>query len=118
MVQVHWKNIGQGAVRRNRGGRCVRRLLPRQGSLVSLGRIVLRMLILLLLQWLGKQSFLNDPTSLDLDLYPGLIFLKHYPGNPEDPSLNFAVADEGEISYRIGDFGAQYMLKIWHRADG
>ncbi len=76
------------------------------------------MLILLLLQWLGKQSFLNDPTSLDLDLYPGLIFLKHYPGNPEDPSLNFAVADEGEISYRIGDFGAQYMLKIWHRADG
>ena len=58
------------------------------------GFIVLPTLILLLLQWLGEQSFLNDPTSLDLDLYQGLIFLKHYPGNPEDLLLNFTVADE------------------------
>jgi len=43
------------------------------------------MLILLLLQWLGEESLLNDPTSLDLDLYQGLIFLKHYPRNPRRP---------------------------------
>ena len=58
------------------------------------GCIILPTLILLLLQWLGEQSFLNDPTSLDLDLYQGLIFLKHYPGNPEDLLLNFTVADK------------------------
>jgi len=44
---------------------------------------------------LGKQSFLDDLVSLDLDLYNGLIFLKHYAGNPEDLSLNFTVAVEG-----------------------
>jgi ubiquitin-protein ligase E3 C len=48
------------------------------------------------LQWLGKQrSFLDDLVSLDPDLYQGLIFLKHYTGNPEDLSLNFTVAVEG-----------------------
>jgi ubiquitin-protein ligase E3 C len=45
------------------------------------------------LLWLGKhKSFLDDLVSLDPDLYHGLIFLKHYTGNPEDPSLNFTVA--------------------------
>ncbi|KAK7006156.1 HECT-domain-containing protein [Favolaschia claudopus] len=51
-----------------------------------------------LAKWLGKQSFLDDLASLDPDLYSGLIFLKHYAGNPEDLSLNFTVAVE--------DFGA------------
>lgn len=46
-------------------------------------------------QWLGKQSFLDDLASLDPELYNGLIFLKHYAGNPEDLSLNFTVAVEG-----------------------
>ena len=59
-------------------------------------RIVLPTLIRVL-QWLGKQSFLDDLASLDPDLYQGLIFLKHYPGNPEELSLNFTIADEGEI---------------------
>jgi ubiquitin-protein ligase E3 C len=53
-------------------------------------------LTFLLPQWLGKQSFLDDLASLDPDLYQGLIFLKHYPGNAEDLSLNFTIADEGE----------------------
>jgi len=47
-----------------------------------------------LAKWLGKQSFLDDLSSLDPDLYQGLIFLKHYTGNPEDLSLNFTVAVE------------------------
>jgi len=47
-----------------------------------------------LAKWLGKQNFLDDLASLDPDLYQGLIFLKHYPGNPEDLSLNFTVVDE------------------------
>lgn len=46
-------------------------------------------------QWLGKQSFLDDLASLDPELYQGLIFLKHYTGNPEDLSLNFAAAVDG-----------------------
>ncbi|KAG6816046.1 hypothetical protein H0H93_008491, partial [Arthromyces matolae] len=41
--------------------------------------------------WLGKQSYLDDLASLDPDLYNGLIFLKHYAGNPEDLSLNFTI---------------------------
>jgi len=45
-------------------------------------------------QWLGKSSFLDDLASLDPDLYHGLLFLKRYPGNPEDLSLNFTVAIE------------------------
>ncbi|GBE82990.1 HECT-domain-containing protein [Sparassis latifolia] len=47
-----------------------------------------------LAKWLGKQSFLDDLASLDPELYQGLIFLKHYTGNPEDLSLNFTVAEE------------------------
>ncbi|KAJ7168585.1 HECT-domain-containing protein [Mycena filopes] len=47
-----------------------------------------------LAKWLGKQSFLDDLASLDPELYNGLIFLKHYAGNPEDLSLNFTVAIE------------------------
>ncbi|KAJ7148938.1 HECT-domain-containing protein [Mycena crocata] len=47
-----------------------------------------------LAKWLGKQSFLDDLASLDPELYNGLIFLKHYDGNPEDLSLNFTVAVE------------------------
>ncbi|KAJ3505226.1 hypothetical protein NLJ89_g7531 [Agrocybe chaxingu] len=41
-----------------------------------------------------RQSFLDDLASLDPELYNGLIFLKHYAGNPEDLSLNFTVAIE------------------------
>ncbi len=48
------------------------------------------------LQWLGKQSFLDDLASLDPELYSGLIFLKHYTGNMEELSLNFTMAEEGE----------------------
>ena len=48
----------------------------------------------MVLQWLGKQSWLDDLASLDPELYQGLIFLKHYTGNPEDLSLNFTVAQE------------------------
>lgn len=47
-----------------------------------------------LAKWLGKQSFLDDLASLDPDLYNGLIFLKHYNGNPEDLSLTFTVDEE------------------------
>ncbi|KAF9009589.1 hypothetical protein BDQ17DRAFT_1388399 [Cyathus striatus] len=47
-----------------------------------------------LAKWLGKQNFLDDLNSLDPELYNGLIFLKHYPGNPEDLALNFTVAIE------------------------
>ncbi|KAF9445554.1 HECT-domain-containing protein [Macrolepiota fuliginosa MF-IS2] len=52
--------------------------------------------------WLGKQSFLDDLASLDPELYNGLIFLKHYTGNPEDLSLNFTVAvDEFGVTKSI-----------------
>jgi hypothetical protein len=55
------------------------------------GKISLRQYLL----WLGKQkSFLDDLASLDPDRYQGLIFLKHYAGNPESPSLNFTVTVE------------------------
>ncbi|TDL28807.1 HECT-domain-containing protein [Rickenella mellea] len=47
-----------------------------------------------LAKWLGKQSFLDDLASLDPELYQGLIFLKHYSGDPEELSLNFTVADD------------------------
>jgi ubiquitin-protein ligase E3 C len=58
-----------------------------------------------LAKWLGKQkSFLDDLASLDPDLYQGLIFLKHYTGNPEDLSLNFTVAVE--------DFGIAKTLDL------
>ncbi|KAJ3505966.1 hypothetical protein NLJ89_g7135 [Agrocybe chaxingu] len=45
-----------------------------------------------LAKWLGRQSFLDDLASLDSELYNGLIYLKNYPGNPEDLALNFTVA--------------------------
>ncbi|TFK70099.1 HECT-domain-containing protein [Pluteus cervinus] len=45
-------------------------------------------------KWLRRESLLDDLASLDPDLYKGLIYLKHYPGNPEDLSLSFTVADE------------------------
>ena len=38
---------------------------------------------------------MDDLESLDPELYNGLLFLKRYPGNPEDLSLNFAIAVEG-----------------------
>ncbi|TFK46201.1 HECT-domain-containing protein [Heliocybe sulcata] len=47
-----------------------------------------------LAKWLGKQSFLDDLASLDPDLYNGLVFLKHYTGNPEELSLTFTVDEE------------------------
>ncbi|KAI0755393.1 HECT-domain-containing protein [Daedaleopsis nitida] len=47
-----------------------------------------------LAKWLGKQSWLDDLASLDPELYQGLIFLKHYTGDPEELSLNFTVAEE------------------------
>ncbi|KAL0961250.1 hypothetical protein HGRIS_006212 [Hohenbuehelia grisea] len=47
-----------------------------------------------LAKWLKKRSFLDDLASLDPDLYNGLIFLKHYEGNPEDLSLNFTITVE------------------------
>jgi len=47
------------------------------------------------IQWLGRQSFLDDLASLDPDLYKGLLFLKHFEGNPEDLALNFTVAIDG-----------------------
>ncbi|KAI0357322.1 HECT-domain-containing protein [Trametes cingulata] len=47
-----------------------------------------------LAKWLGKQSWLDDLASLDPELYNGLIFLKHYTGDPEELSLNFTVAEE------------------------
>ncbi|KAA1475594.1 HECT-domain-containing protein [Dentipellis sp. KUC8613] len=47
-----------------------------------------------LAKWLGKQSFLDDLASLDPELYQGLIFLKHYTGNPEELSLTFAVTED------------------------
>lgn len=46
-------------------------------------------------KWLGRQSFLDDLASLDPELYKGLIYLKHYTGNPEDLSLNFTIVDQG-----------------------
>jgi hypothetical protein len=53
-------------------------------------------------QWLGKQSFLDDLASLDPDLYQGLIFLKHYPGNPEELSLNFTIVRISQSSTKVG----------------
>jgi len=58
-------------------------------------------LLCCLYQWLGKQSFLDDLASLDPDLYQGLIFLKHYPGNPEELSLNFTIVNEGGVGSEL-----------------
>ncbi|CAE6463079.1 unnamed protein product [Rhizoctonia solani] len=53
-----------------------------------------------LAKMLGRQSYINDLTSLDPELYQGLMFLKNYKGNPEELSLNFTVTDEylGEVT--------------------
>ncbi|KAJ7597464.1 HECT-domain-containing protein [Mycena floridula] len=57
-----------------------------------------------LAKWLGKQSFLDDLQSLDPELYNGLVFLKHYDGNPEDLSLNFTAA--------IDEFGETKLVDL------
>lgn len=55
-----------------------------------------------ILQWLGKQSYLDDLASLDPELYAGLLKLKTYPGNvEEDLSLNFTVTDEGVLLFLV-----------------
>lgn len=65
-------------------------------------------------QWLGRQSFLDDLASLDPELYQGLMFLKHYQGNPEDLSLNFAVTEEGAFasSYHLADVEAALVGRV------
>ncbi len=50
-----------------------------------------------------------------LDLY-GLIFPKEF--QKTSRSISLYIADEGEISYRIGDFDAQFMRRMWRRVDG
>ena len=45
-------------------------------------------------QWLKKQSYLDDLASLDSELYQGLIFLKHYSGDLADLALNFTVTQD------------------------
>ncbi|KAI8805685.1 hypothetical protein BJ742DRAFT_819665 [Cladochytrium replicatum] len=48
-----------------------------------------------LAKWLGRQSYLDDLPSLDLELYQGLVFLKNYTGDVEaDLSLTFTVDDQ------------------------
>jgi len=47
---------------------------------------------------------LDDLASLDPELYNGLIFLKHFEGNPEDLALNFAVASEGRVDFTCTSF--------------
>jgi hypothetical protein len=49
------------------------------------------LLVLAFLQWLGRQSYLDDLSSLDPDLYNRLIFLKHYTGSVEELSSNSAM---------------------------
>lgn len=73
-------------------------------------------------QWLGRQAFLDDLSSLDPDLYNGLVFLKHYKGNPEDLSLNFTMTTDGNTglsslySYsclaKILDFGVTKSIDL------
>ncbi|KAG8876937.1 hypothetical protein FRB97_003808 [Tulasnella sp. 331] len=55
-------------------------------------------------KWLGRQSYLDDLASLDPELYRGLIYLKHYDGNPEDLALNFTVTTD--------DFGVQNTINL------
>lgn len=47
------------------------------------------------MQWLKKQSYLDDLESLDRELYQGLLFVKHHPENLEDLTLTFTIAEEG-----------------------
>ena len=51
--------------------------------------------LIFLIQWLGRQSYLDDLASLDPELYRNLLFLKDYTGNFEDLSLTFAVVEDG-----------------------
>lgn len=44
------------------------------------------------MQWLGRQSFLDDLASLDPEFYRGLILFKHHTGDLEEFALNFTVA--------------------------
>ena len=71
-------------------------------------------------QWLGRQSFLDDLASLDPEVYKGLIYLKHYTGNPEDLSLNFTIVDQGESCTQVLGFRCAYQPKnrIWNCKDG
>jgi hypothetical protein len=74
-----------------------------------------------LAKWLGKQSFLDDLTSLDPELYQGLLFLKRYPGNPEELSLNFTIAIEGAttITPSVSNRAdlTHRMRRVWRRKD-
>ncbi|KAL2315205.1 Ubiquitin-protein ligase E3 [Schizosaccharomyces pombe] len=46
-------------------------------------------------KWLGHPSYFDDLTSLDPNLYEGLVFLKNYDGDVEnDMALNFTVVHE------------------------
>lgn len=44
-------------------------------------------------KWLGRQSYLDDLSSLDAELYRGLISVKNYP-KPEELSLSFTVTED------------------------
>ncbi len=73
-----------------------------------------------LAKWLGRQSFLDDLASLDPELYKGLIYLKHYTGNPEDLSLNFTIVDQGQRVFissartglRVTEFGVAKTIEL------
>lgn len=49
-------------------------------------------------KWLGRQSYLDDLSSLDEELYRGLIKLKQYDGDFDDLALTFTVTVEGGSS--------------------
>ena len=53
---------------------------------------------------------MDDLSSLDPDLYKGLVFLKHYAGNLEDLSLNFTVAIEGKTKPVSSPFFFSFIL--------
>ncbi|WWD00653.1 hypothetical protein V866_007588 [Kwoniella sp. B9012] len=56
-----------------------------------------------LAKWLGRQSYLDDLSSLDKELYKGLIILKNYP-KPEELALNFAITED--------DFGVKRTIDL------
>ncbi|TIA87455.1 hypothetical protein E3P99_03162 [Wallemia hederae] len=47
-----------------------------------------------LAKWNGRHSHLDDLASLDPQLYDGLLYLKNYPGDPQDLALTFAASQE------------------------
>ncbi|WBW72831.1 HECT-type ubiquitin-protein ligase E3 [Schizosaccharomyces osmophilus] len=56
-------------------------------------------------KWLGHPSYFDDLTSLDNNLYEGLIFLKNYDGDVEnDLALNFTVVHE--------EFGVRNVIEL------